>query len=104
MTYDHLYKPEPCSAWPVHELRAVGGAYREAGGRGLDGAACLDAAVAAYLAAGGGQHGAERAVRDMIASLSREQGDWLWGPAQAWRDRHAPAAPEPAWAETEDAQ
>jgi len=102
MIYDHLYKPEPCSAWPVHELRAVGGAYREAGGRGLDGAACLDAA--AYLAAGGGQHGAERAVCDMIASLSREKGDWLWGPAQAWRDRQAAAAQEPAWAEVEGAQ
>lgn len=83
MRHEHLYKPEPCAAWPVQELRAVGTTYRNAAGCGLDNAACLQLAVAAYLAAGGGQYRAERAVRDMIASLSREHGDWLWGPAQA---------------------
>lgn len=56
---------------------------------------CLELAVAAYLAAGGGQYGAERAVRDMIASLSREHGEWLWGPAQAWRDQHASGQEQP---------
>jgi len=97
MSYDHLYKPEPCSAWPAHELRAVGTAYRDAAGQGLDGPACLELAVEAYLAAGGGRYGAARAVRDMIASLSREQGDWLWGPAQAWRDQHRPVE---SWSDT----
>ena len=95
MTNDHLYRPEPCAAWPVQELRAVGTTYRDAAGRGLEGSACLQLAVVAYLAAGGGEYGAERAVRDMIASLSREHGDWLWGPAQAWRDQHASGDDQP---------
>lgn len=69
----------------------MGTTYRDAAGRGLEGSACLEMAVAAYLAAGGGQYGAERAVRDMIASLSREHGDWLWGPAQALRERQPPS-------------
>lgn len=80
MSYDHLYKPEPCSAWPAQALRAVSIAYRDAAGLGLDGPPCLDQVVSAYRAAGGAQHGAERTVRNMIASLPREQGDWLWGP------------------------
>jgi len=104
MSYDHLYKPEPCSAWPTAELHAVGKAYRVAAGNGLGGQACMDHAIAAYLAAGGARYGAERAVRDMIASLSRERGDWLWGPAQAWRDLHAPATAQTAWAERRDVE
>ena len=94
MSYEHLYKPEPCSAWPTHELRAVGIAYREAAGDGLSWQPCLDRAIAAYVAAGGREQGAARAVQDMIASLSREQGDWLWGPAQAFRDRQRPELEE----------
>ena len=60
-----------------------------AAGQGLDGLACLDQAVAAYVAAGGARSGATRCVLDMIASLSMEEGDWLWGPAQALRDRQS---------------
>ena len=69
MSYDHLYKPQPCSAWPATQLRAVGITYREAAGQGLDAAACLERAVAAYVAAGGPQQGSARTVLDMVASL-----------------------------------
>jgi hypothetical protein len=89
MSYDRLYKPQPCSSWPVTQLRAVGIAYRDAASQGLDGLACLDQAIAAYVAAGGVRSGATRCVLDMIASLSVEEGDWLWGPAQAVRDRQS---------------
>ena len=86
MSYDRLYKPQPCSSWPAAQLRAVGITYREAAGQGLDGTACLERAVVAYVAAGGARQGSTKTVLDMIASLSVEEGDWLWGPAQALRD------------------
>jgi hypothetical protein len=89
MSYDHLYKPEPCTSWPPAQLRAVGITYREAAGQGLDGLERLERAVAAYVAAGGARAGSTCAVLDMIASLSMEEGDWLWGPAQAFRDRQS---------------
>jgi hypothetical protein len=89
VSYDCLYKPEPCAPWPVAQLRAVGIAYREAANQGFDGLACLDRAIAAYVAAGGVRSGATRCVLDMIASLSLEEGDWLWGAAQTLRDRHS---------------
>ncbi|HEY8612304.1 MAG TPA: hypothetical protein VIL69_13555 [Roseomonas sp.] len=95
MSYDHLYKPEPCASWPAEQLSAVGIIYRESAGQGLDGAACLERAIAAYVAAGGPRAGAARAVLDMIASLSMEQGDWLWGPAHAHRDRQSSADQQP---------
>lgn len=95
MSYDHLYKPEPCTSWPDAQLRAVGIIYREAAGQGLNAAACLERAVAAYVAAGGARQGSTRTVLDMIASLSMEEGDWLWGPAQALRDRQARADQQP---------
>ncbi|MBI0538991.1 hypothetical protein D9599_25905 [Roseomonas sp. KE2513] len=89
MSYDYLYKPEPCTSWPAVQLRAVGITYREAAGQGMDGLECLERAVAAYVAAGGVRQGSTRAVLDMVASLSMEEGDWLWGPAQALRDRQS---------------
>ncbi|MFC7737665.1 hypothetical protein ACFQX4_17910 [Roseomonas sp. GCM10028921] len=95
MTYEHLYNPMPCSAWPVLQLRAVGTAYRQAGAEGLMGEASLERAVAAYVAAGGRQDEAVEIVTGMIASLSAEHGDWLWGPAQAWRERHRIEEPDP---------
>ncbi|WP_156963864.1 hypothetical protein [Muricoccus aerilatus] len=95
MSYDHLYKPKPCTSWPASQLRAVGITYREAAGQGLDAAACLERAVVAYVAAGGARQGSTRAVLDMIASLAIEEGDWLWGPAQALRDRQARTACQP---------
>jgi hypothetical protein len=93
MSWDRLYNPSPCSDWPITQLRAVGDAYREAAGRGDDQMACLARAEAAYIAAGGAEASARRAVVDMIASLSREHGDWLWGPAQERMDRQRPEAP-----------
>ncbi|MBI0539479.1 hypothetical protein D9599_28600 [Roseomonas sp. KE2513] len=95
MSYDHLYRPEPCTSWPAAQLRAVGITYREAAGQGRDAAACLERAVAAYVAAGGARQGSTRAVLDMIASLAMEEGDWLWGPALALRDRQARADRQP---------
>ncbi|MFC7738707.1 hypothetical protein ACFQX4_23530 [Roseomonas sp. GCM10028921] len=95
MTYERLYNPKPCSAWPVLQLRAVGTAYRQAGAEGLMGEASLERAVAAYVAAGGQQAEAVEIVLGMIASLSAEHGDWLWGPAQAWIERHRIEEPDP---------
>jgi len=94
MSYAHLYQPLPCANWPEDLLQTVGATYREARGNGLDPLACLDRGEAAYIAAGGLTLDA-RDARDMvvaiIASLSAERGDWLWGPAQEWVDRHATA-------------
>ena len=95
MSHERLYKPEPCASWPAGQLRAVGIIYRESAGRGLDAATCLERAIAAYVAAGGARERAARAVLDMIASLSMEEGDWLWGPAQALRDRQSAADHQP---------
>jgi len=92
MAHDHLYQPLPCSYWPEDLLHAVGTAYREARGQGLEGIVSLDLAEAAYIAAGGPVTDARTLVLGMLASLSVECGDWLWGPAQAWRDRQPPAA------------
>lgn len=91
MSYDHLYKPEFCAIWPAAQLHAVGITYREAAGQGLDGTACLERAVAAYVAAGGERQGSAQTVLNMIASLAMEEGDWLWASAQALRDRQARA-------------
>lgn len=74
MSYDRLYKPQPCSPWPAAHLRAVGITYREAAGQGLDGTACLERAVVAYVAAGGARQGSAKTVLDVIASLSVEKG------------------------------
>ncbi|SHK17809.1 hypothetical protein SAMN02745194_04358 [Roseomonas rosea] len=46
------------STWPVDQLRAVGRAYRAAGGRGLDRLRRIEEAEAAYLEAGGAPHDA----------------------------------------------
>jgi hypothetical protein len=82
---DHRYDPEPCSAWPLHLIWAVGITYREAIGRGLVHSECLRITRQAYLAAGGEPAGAAHAVNNMIASLSRESGAWLRGAEDAWR-------------------
>ena len=81
------------SAWPVEQLRAVGRAYRAAGGRGLDRLRCIEEAEAAYLEAGGAPHDARAAVLAMVAHLAREHGEWLFGPAQEWVDRHGTQEP-----------
>ena len=81
--------------WPARQLRAVGITFRESAGRGLDAVACLERAVAAYVAAGGTREKAAPAVLEMIAALSMEEGDWLWGPAQALRERQSAAAHQP---------
>jgi len=94
MAYDHFYQPLPCSHRPENLLHAVGTAYREARGQGLNVVVCLDLAEAVYIAAGGPETGARDAVVDMIASLSAECGDWLWEPAQKWLKRHVPAVVE----------
>jgi hypothetical protein len=43
--------------------------------------------VKAYVAAGGEPASEDCAVQDMLASLSMERGDWLWGPAQEFAHR-----------------
>jgi hypothetical protein len=50
---DHLYRPAPCSSWPVDLLRVVGTNYREAAGQVIDQAERLRLTVAAYVTAGG---------------------------------------------------
>jgi hypothetical protein len=91
MSYGRLYKPEPCTFWLAVQFHAVGITYREAAGQGLDAAACLERAVAAYVAAGGTRQGSAKAVLNMIASLAMEEGDCLWAPGQPLRDRQARA-------------
>jgi hypothetical protein len=94
VSWDHLYRPAACSSWPVELLRVVGTIYREAAGRGVEQVERLRLTVAAYVAAGGEPTSADRAVQDMLASLSLERGDWLWGPAQAFADRQRAVAAE----------
>jgi len=89
MAHEHLYEPLPCSYWPEDLLRAVGTTYREARGQGVEGTVSLDQAEAAYVAAGAPATDAWTLVLGILASLSTEHGDWLWGPAQEWVDQHA---------------
>jgi 2-keto-4-pentenoate hydratase len=99
--WDHLYWPAPCSSWPVDLLRVVGTIYREAAGQGIDQAERLRMTVAAYVAAGGEPASADRAVQDMLASLSMERGDWLWGPAQGFTDQQRAVAADAPFEERE---
>jgi hypothetical protein len=85
----------------VDLLRVVGTIYREAAGQGIDQAERLRLTVAAYVAAGGEPASADRAVQDMLASLSMERGDWLWGPAQAFADRQRAVAAQAPFEERE---
>jgi hypothetical protein len=85
----------------VDLLRVVGTTYREAAGQGIDQAERLRLTVAAYVAAGGEPASADRAVQDMLASLSMERGDWLWGPAQEFADRQRAMAAEAPFEERE---
>jgi hypothetical protein len=101
MSWDHLYRPAPCSSWPVDLLRVVGTIYREAAGQGIEQTERLRLTVAAYVAAGGEPASADRAVQDMLASLSMERGDWLWGPAQEFADRQRAVATETPFEERE---
>ncbi|MBP0492129.1 hypothetical protein [Roseomonas indoligenes] len=89
VSYPHLYTPPPCSTWPADHLHAVGQAYRDAAGRGLDTVECLNLARAAYRAAGGA--GGDETITGMIASLSVERGEWLWGPMDEWWARNVEA-------------
>ena len=91
MAHTHLYQPLPCSQWPEDLLQTVGATYRDARGKGLAPLACLDRGEAAYIATGGLATDARDMVVAIIVSLSAERGDWLWGPAQEWVDRHATA-------------
>ena len=59
--------------------------YREAAGRGLGAVECLDLTRAAYLDAGGEPVEADLTITAMIASLSHERSEWLWGPMERWR-------------------
>ncbi|SHJ70112.1 hypothetical protein SAMN02745194_03162 [Roseomonas rosea] len=79
--------------WPVDHLRAVGRTYRAARGRGLDQLQSVDKAEAAYLAAGGPALDARATVLAIVAHLAREHGDWLFGPAQEWVERHGTREP-----------
>jgi 2-keto-4-pentenoate hydratase len=86
----------------VDRLPVVGTTYREAAGQGIDQADRLRLTVAAYVAAGGGEPAsADRAVQDMLASLSLERGDWLWGPGQEFADRQRAVAAEAPFEEQE---
>ncbi|WP_424136918.1 hypothetical protein [Roseomonas chloroacetimidivorans] len=70
-------------------------AYRDAAGQGLDTVECLNLARAAYLAAGGAEEEMDHTIASMIASLSRERGDWLWGPMDRWWEHNRPASNVP---------
>jgi hypothetical protein len=92
-TYPHLYDPPPCSAWPANLLHVVGSTFRDAAGHGLDTWRCMDLTRVACLAAGGTQDDDLQTITRMIASLSKERGDWLWGPMDAWWAANRPAPP-----------
>ena len=47
----------------------------------------FERAVVAYVAADVVRQGSAKVVLDMITSLAIEEGDWLWEPAQAQRER-----------------
>jgi hypothetical protein len=85
----------------VNLLRVAGTFYREAAGQGIGQAERLRMTVAAYVAAGGEPASANRAVQAMLASLSMERGDWLWGPAQEFADRQRTVAAEAPFEERE---
>jgi hypothetical protein len=85
----------------VNLLRVVGTIYREAAGQGIAQAERLHMTVRAYVAAGGEPASADRAVQDMLASLSVERGDWLWGPAQEFADRQRAVASKTPFEERE---
>lgn len=73
--------------WPVEHLRVVGRTYREAAGRRVPPLSCIETAEAARVVAGGEAEHPATTTRAMINHLSREHGDWLFGPAQEWLDR-----------------
>jgi hypothetical protein len=77
--------------WPREHLIAAGRAYRDARGEGVGQLASLARAEEAYLAAGGDPHDAGATVLAMIRFLAWAHGDWLFGPAQDWTDRHRAA-------------
>ncbi|MFC7738951.1 hypothetical protein ACFQX4_24870 [Roseomonas sp. GCM10028921] len=79
MSHDRLYRPAPCSSWPGALLEVVGATYRAAAGQGLDTMTCLDLTITS-----------------MIASLSRESGDWFWGPMDEWWAMHPALAADEA--------
>jgi hypothetical protein len=101
VSWEHIYRPAACSSWPAELLRVVGTTYREAAGRGVEQVERLRLTVAAYVAAGGEPVSAAQAVQDMLASLSMERGDWLWGPAQEFADRQRAVAAEAPFEERE---
>ena len=70
MAHEHLYEPVPCSYWLEDLLYAVGTAYREARGQGLEGGVSLDHAEAAYIGAGDAATDARTLVLGILASLS----------------------------------
>ncbi|MCR0981773.1 hypothetical protein [Roseomonas populi] len=72
------------SQWPAALREAVGLAYREAGGRGADERGRLEAAVEAFLDAGGVAAVPRETVEDIIRDLSRDRADWLLELAEAW--------------------
>lgn len=80
--------------WPVEHLRAVGRAYREAAGHGVPPLSCIEAAEAARVVAGGEPEYPATTTRAMINHLSREHGEWLFGPAQDWLERRIAPSPE----------
>ncbi|MFC7739292.1 hypothetical protein ACFQX4_26825 [Roseomonas sp. GCM10028921] len=96
MSYDRLYRPPPCSAWPAELLEVVGTIYREAAGQGLEAGECLDLARAGYLSAGGEPAKADLVIKSMIASLSQERGAWLWRPMDEWWAAHPGPEPDEA--------
>ena len=84
--------------WPRDHLSAAGRAYRAARGEGQDQLTCLARAEEAYLAAGGAAEDASATVLAMLRYLGWAHGEWLFGPAQDWMDRHraeVPASPGP---------
>jgi hypothetical protein len=89
MILDRLRALPPLSTWPVKRLRAVGTAYRQGAGEGLDRATCYRLSIEAYVVAGGDRAVAPAEVAELIAAVAAELPGWLWGPAQDWLEQQS---------------
>ncbi|MBP0492897.1 hypothetical protein [Roseomonas indoligenes] len=86
---------DPDQSWPAETMRTVGRAWRAAAGEGKDPLPCVEAAEAAFLAAGGRAEDPRQSVLAIVAHLVRDHGDWMCGPREAWLSRNRRPEPDP---------
>ncbi|MCR0980595.1 hypothetical protein [Roseomonas populi] len=77
------------TGFPVKRLRAVGAAYRQGVGEGLDRPTCLRLSIEAYVVAGGSRASAVADVPAMVEAIAAEMPGWLWAAATDWLEQQA---------------